>query len=43
MDREHDVPGLHTRWEHEYHAERIDLDAAEDRRASFRVEAPAHS
>ena len=43
MDRGHDVPGLHTRREHDYHAERIELDAAEDRRASFCVGAPAHS
>ena len=43
MDREHDVPGLHARREHQNHAQRIDLDAAEDRRAIFRVGAPAHS
>ena len=43
IDQRHDVLGLHARREHEHRTQRIDLDAGEDRRASFRVGAPAQS
>jgi len=43
IDQGHDVLGLHARREHEHRTQRIDLDAGEDRQASFRVGAPAHS